>query len=99
MISEQEIKANVARNLAARNAEREDLISYISDEYKGLHGIRPHWMPFREMTLAELKAEARKLSDEIEADLRREREDRRIAREKIAQAYHRTEWTIGDLIS
>lgn len=47
-------------------SEREDLISYISDTYKELNGIRPRWMPFDEMSLADLRKEADKLADEVQ---------------------------------
>lgn len=46
-------------------SERDDLISYISDTYKELNGIRPRWMPFDEMSMEELRAEAEKLDDEV----------------------------------
>lgn len=92
-----QIKANVARNMAARNDERNDLISYISDEYKGLHGIRPRWIKFSEMTLQELREEANRLEAEIKAEIARERKERRAAAIKIADAYHRTEWSVGEI--
>ena len=45
--------------------KRDSLISYISDTYKDIHGIRPRWMNLNEMSLAALEHEAENLTKEM----------------------------------
>lgn len=54
--------------------ERDDLISYIWDAYKDLHGIRPRFMNFDAMSIEDLRKEADFLSESIGAEIRRARE-------------------------
>jgi len=49
-------------NIADR---RNDLLSYISDAHKDAYGFRPRGMGYNEMSLAELEAEADRLSDAV----------------------------------
>ena len=44
---------------------RADLISYIYDGYKDAHGIRPRWIAFDTMSIAELEAMADQVSSEV----------------------------------
>ena len=43
--------------------EKSDLMSYISDGFKDLNGIRPKWLNLAEMSLEELKSEADKITN------------------------------------
>ena len=61
--------------------ERADLQSYISDTFKVIHGIRPRWMNLNEMSLEDLRAEAKSVEDEVWASIERDR-----AREAHRQA-------------
>lgn len=47
---------------------RDELISYISDEYKGVYGMRPRW-DWASMSDADLKAEADRLEVEVVASI------------------------------
>ena len=53
--------------------EREDLASFISDTFKAINGIRPRWWDMREWSLADLRAEAQSLEDEVVASIKQER--------------------------
>ena len=44
---------------------RADLVSYIYDGYKDAHGIRPRWIAFDMMSVAELEAMADQVSNEV----------------------------------
>ena len=61
-------------------SNREDLISYISDAYKDLNGLRPRYMDFDSMSEEELEQMARELSDAISEEVKmdRVREQNRI---------------------
>ena len=64
--------------------ERDDLLSYISDTYKAIYGIRPRG-DTSAMTLEDLRTQAQRLEDEIieemECETRRQEHGRR---EKVA---------------
>ena len=66
--------------------ERNDLLSYISDTYKGLYGFRPRFDQ-REYTLTDLRRQA----DELQADVLREAEYARqeFLRKKREKAAHK----------
>ena len=53
--------------------ERADLATYISDTFKAINGFRPRWWDMREWSLADLRAEAKSLEDEVVASIERER--------------------------
>ena len=55
--------------------EREDLASFISDTFKAINGIRPRWWDMREWSLADLRAEAQSLEDEVVASIKRVKAD------------------------
>lgn len=63
--------------------DREDAIAYIWDVYKSIHGIRPRWMKFSEMSDDELRERADTLSVELKEHL--EAEDAAI--EKIEKSF------------
>jgi len=63
--------------------ERQDLLTYINDTHKAVYGFRPRWS--REwvdnVSLTDLRAEAKSLEDEVVASIQRDR-----AREAYRQA-------------
>ena len=64
--------------------ERQDLLSYISDTYKAIYGIRPHG-DTSNMTLEDLRTQAQRLEDEIIEEMEREkRHAEHVRREKAA---------------
>ena len=64
--------------------ERQDLLSYISDTYKAIYGMRPHG-DTSNMTLEDLRTQARRLEDEIIEEMEREkRHAEHVRREKAA---------------
>jgi hypothetical protein len=64
--------------------ERQDLLSYISDTYKAIYGIRPHG-DTSNMTLEDLRTQAQRLEDEIIDEMEREkRHAEHVRREKAA---------------
>ena len=65
------------------DAERADLACYISDTFKALNGIRPRWWDLREWSLADLRAEAKSLEDEIVESIK---QDKRDAHERMLEA-------------
>ena len=63
--------------------EREDLASYISDTFKAINGYRPRFWDMREWSLADLRAEAKSLEDEVVESIKR---DKREAHERMLEA-------------
>ena len=63
--------------------EREDLASYISDTFKAINGIRPRWWDLREWSIADLRAEAKSLEDEVVESIK---QDKRDAHERMLEA-------------
>ena len=63
--------------------EREDLASFISDTFKAINGIRPRWWDMREWSLADLRAEAQSLEDEVVESIK---QDKRDAHERMLEA-------------
>ena len=63
--------------------EKQDLLTYINDTHKAVYGFRPRWG--REwadnVSLTDLRAEAKSLEDEVVASIQRDR-----AREAYRQA-------------
>jgi len=55
------------------NSKRDSLISYISDAYKDLHGMRPRFYNWDVMTVAQLTSEANELSDALDYEINREK--------------------------
>ena len=73
----QEIATGTAR-------ERQDLLSYISDTYKAIYGMRPHG-DTSNMTLEDLRTQARRLEDEIIEEMERDKvRAEHVRREKAA---------------
>ena len=66
--------------------ERADLQSYISDTFKAIHGIRPRWMNLNDMSLEDLRAEAKSVEDEMVASIKRERAEE--AHRQLEMAAH-----------
>jgi len=64
-------------------SERQDLASYISDTFKAINGIRPRWWDLREWSLADLRAEAQSLEDEVVESIK---QDKRDAHERMLEA-------------
>ena len=63
--------------------EREDLASFISDTFKAINGIRPRWWDLREWSLADLRAEAQSLEDEVVESIKQAKRD---AHERMLEA-------------
>jgi len=63
--------------------EREDLASFISDTFKAINGIRPRWWDMREWPLADLRAEAQSLEDEVVESIKQAKRD---AHERMLEA-------------
>ena len=63
--------------------EREDLASFISDTFKSINGIRPRWWDMREWSLADLRAEAQSLEDEVVESIKQAKRD---AHERMLEA-------------
>ena len=63
--------------------EREDLASFISDTFKAINGIRPRWWDMREWSLADLRAEAQSLEDEVVESIKQAKRD---AHERMLEA-------------
>ena len=66
-------------------SERDDLLSYISDTYKGLYGFRPHG--HNVMNLKNLRDEARSLERDVMAEV--EYIKKEAARKNREKADHR----------
>ena len=68
--------------------EKQDLLTYINDTHKAVYGFRPRWS--REwadnVSLTDLRAEAKSLEDEVVASIKRDRA--REARRQIEMAQH-----------
>jgi hypothetical protein len=71
---------------------RDDLIGYISDEYKSVHGIRPRWMNFSDMSLAELREEADRIEQMVIEDIRKD--ELKAQREEEEAIRFCAEWQI-----
>ena len=67
--------------------ERADLASYISDTFKAIHGIRPRWMNLSEMSIEDLRAEAKSVEDEVVATIKQERAEEAHRQAEMA-AHH-----------
>ena len=67
--------------------ERADLQSYISDTFKAIHGIRPRWMNLSEMSIEDLRAEAKSVEDEVVATIKQERAEEAHRQAEMA-AHH-----------
>ena len=63
--------------------EREDLASYISDTFKAINGYRPRFWDMREWSIADLRAEAKSLEDEVVESIKR---DKHEAHERMLEA-------------
>ena len=63
--------------------ERADLACYISDTHKAVYGYRPRFWDMREWSLDDLRAEAKRLEDEIVESIKR---DKREAHERMLEA-------------
>ena len=64
--------------------ERDDLLSYISDTYKGLYGFRPHGETFN-MTIEDLRTQADSLERDVMAEVEYiKKETARKSRDKAA---------------
>ena len=53
--------------------ERADLVSYISDTFKSIHGIRPKWWALNDWPLETLRGEAKSLEGEVIASIEQDR--------------------------
>ena len=67
--------------------ERADLQSYISDTFKAIHGIRPRWMNLNDMSLEDLRSEAKSVEDEVVESIKRERAEEAHRQAEMA-AHH-----------
>ena len=64
--------------------ERDDLMSYISDTFKGLNGFRPRWGAGDDYSIHTLRKEAIKLEVEVMCAARRDEETARAKRREKA---------------
>jgi hypothetical protein len=76
--------------------ERNDIISYISDSHKDLHGFRPR-PDWDEVTTADLQAWADRLSAQIAASIEERDRERCEWAEKRAGYFAAPQWSLGDL--
>ena len=69
--------------------EKQDLLTYINDTHKAVYGFRPRWD--REwvdnVTLVDLRAEAKSLEDEVVASIKRDRAEEAYRQSEMA-AHH-----------
>ena len=63
--------------------EREDLASFISDTFKAINGYRLRFWDMREWSIADLRAEAKSLEDEVVESIK---QDKRDAHERMLEA-------------
>jgi len=77
--------------------ERNDIISYISDSHKDLHGFRPR-PDWDEITTADLQVWADSLSAQIAASIVERDRERREWTAKRAGYFTAPQVTIGDLV-
>jgi len=63
---------NTATQPAINQDDREELISYIWDGFKSLHGVRPRFYDFESMTTDDLEQIANAISNEIELEIEAE---------------------------
>ena len=63
--------------------ERADLACFISDTFKAINGFRPRWWDMREWSLADLRAEAQSLEDEVVESTKQAKRD---AHERMLEA-------------
>jgi hypothetical protein len=80
------------RNDFSNCTDRDSLISYIYDEYKTAHGIRPRWVNFDEMSTTALQQMAQQVSDDCEAAAEYEAQQE-------AKAVERFEALLADMIA
>jgi hypothetical protein len=64
---------------------RAGFASYISDEYKGLHGVRPRFANFDTMSDADLVQWADRIADAVDFEYAREREREAEDNARIAE--------------
>ena len=65
--------------------ERVDLATYISDTFKAVNGFRPRWWDLREWSLADLRAEAKSLEDQVVASIERDRRQEAARQAEMAE--------------
>jgi len=75
---------------------RDNLISQISDDYKSLHGMRPRGM-YQNLSIEELQKIADQLSQDIHADMEREKNDETQHVAATKNAMTPKKWTVGDV--
>jgi hypothetical protein len=63
--------------------KRYELETYIWDCYKDVHGIRPRWINFSEMSTAEMEKMADDLAKEAKESIEREEQEQALAKEKF----------------
>lgn len=63
--------------------QRYELETYIWDCYKDVHGIRPRWINFSEMSTAEMQKMADDLAKEVKESIEREEQEQALAKEKF----------------
>lgn len=61
--------------------KRYELESYIWDCYKDVHGIRPRWINFSEMSTAEMQEMADNLAKEVTESIEREEKEQALAKD------------------
>ena len=69
--------------------ERQDLLTYINDTHKSVYGYRPRWDRewAENVSLTDLRAEAKSLEDEVVASIKRDRAEEAHRQSEMA-AHH-----------
>jgi hypothetical protein len=85
-----------ARNLAARIETKGWIGQEISDMHKELHGFRLR-LDWQRMSMDELRVSRNHYARETAVIAREEQADRARTRAKVADAFTRVEWSVGEI--
>lgn len=90
----EEIYDNAMENEEARN----EAFTYISDTFKYINGVRPHWSNYSKWTTDELYEECERLGRELQEEEDAKYHEQIKHETAVARAMTRIEFTIGDLV-
>ena len=74
--------------------EREELSSFISDVYKDIHGFRPRFYDYNNMSIEELRAVADRLSEEARYEMMEHDARVEARKQMVAFANHHPHGTV-----
>ena len=74
------------QEIRSGDGERDDLLSYISDTHKSVYGYRPRGWETGSWSIEDLRAEAKRLEEEVVASIQQERANE--ARRQMEMAAH-----------